>query len=291
MSACDHISPSMLATAGRCLQQVYYFHILKLKLPPGVAQSYGSSLHKTLLELDQKNRIDTGAYKPLEELKEHFASDFQTRLQLVDDTDPEIVQYGGKAATNAAYEKFAFGTLEKYNENRAILDGRGVEVPFEVPFADTKLTGYIDLDVSDSAFKDVKTKDLTRKTSKRATQKDVDFSRQFSAYAAAKARMTRQPVQTLSGVFFYKNQKPEIGEITSFRDEASHAEIESIAFKLKTIIEHDAFVPVDKTSQAGWVCQERYCGAWKAFGRKDGFEGCPYGERSRVSVGLTKEEP
>ena len=290
MSICDHISPSMLVTAGRCLQQVYYFHVLHLKLPPGVAQSYGSALHKTLLEVDQKARIETGSYRPLDELKEHFSSDFQNRLELVEETDSEIVVYGGKKATNAAYERYGFATIDKYNQNRKILDGRAVEVPFEVPFADTKLTGWIDLDVSDTTFKDVKTKDLTRKTSRRATQKDVDFSRQFSAYAAAKAKMSGLPNQNLSGVYFYKKEQPEIGEIQSARGKSSHEEIEAIGAALKRTIEADAFVPVDKTSQNGWVCQEKYCGAYRSTGRADGFPGCLYGERARVSTAIEGKE-
>lgn len=288
MSVCDHISPSMLVAAGRCLRQVYYFHILHLKLPPGVAQSYGSALHKTLLEVDQKSRIETGSYKPLGEIKEFFASDFQTRLTLCEETDPEIVTYGGRKAVNAAYEKFGFSTIEEYNKDRTILDGRAVEVPFEVPFAGTKLTGWIDLDVSDTHFKDVKTKDLTRRTSKRATQKDVDLSRQFSAYAAAKARMTGKELQTLSGVYFYKKDIPEIGEIPSIRTSASHEEIEGVGDALKRAIEADAFVPVDKSGQNGWVCSEKYCGGFNPRPAL-GFEGCPFGARARVQVAIEKE--
>lgn len=284
MSACAFIRPSMLVTAGRCLQQVYYFYILGLKLPPGVATSYGTALHKTLLEVDQKSRIESGTYRPLGELKEAFSGDFQSRLALCPDTDPEIEQYGGKKATNQAYERYGFGAIDKYNENREILAGRGVEVPFEIPFAGTTLKGTIDLEVSDNQIKDIKTKDLTRKSSRRATPKDVVASRQFSAYAAAKARMSGVEEQHVSGVYVYKAATPEIQEIPSIRGSESHEEIEAVAGALKRAIEADAFVPVDKSSQNGWCCSEKYCGAWKAFGRSDGFAGCPYGERAQVRV-------
>jgi hypothetical protein len=281
VSKLDHLSPSLLKTAGKCGMQVYYFWVEKLKLAPGIAKSFGTSFHKATLDLDQAHKIATGAYRPIEELKQAFTDDFRAVIPECEDNDPEAERFGGKDQAYVVYQKQGLHLLDAYNVDRSILNGRAVEVAFSIPFADTKLDGRIDVDVSDTLFKDVKTKDMTRKYAKKATEKDYGNDRQFDAYAAAKWKMSGQEAQDTTAVMSYITGNGGIlQEIKTPRTIEDHKRTEELAYRVNQMIEKDVYLPVDKGSAAGWVCSAKYCGAYLP---RPGFAGCPFGARGRVS--------
>lgn len=277
------VTPSLLKTWGKCARQVWYGHILRIKAPPGIAQSFGTSLHKTLIEGDQANRILTGAYLPIGQLQEDFSKDFDERIIETDPFDRDAVDMGGHVAARDTLQRWGLKAIDKYNENRDLLSARAVEQPFSIPFGDGWLEGRFDLDVSPNVFKDLKTRDLSRPRSRKVGAPEVQHDHQFAAYAAAKARLEKEPVVGYSQVTIYKREAPLIEEVPAARGPAQHEAIELYAQEVQKSIQAGAFPPVDKSTTNGWVCQQRYCG-WHAATLPDGSPGCPWGARSQVQV-------
>jgi hypothetical protein len=280
------ITPSMLVTAGRCMMQIPYFHLMGLKMMPGLARETGKGLDTQLLDVDRKSFIETGQYKDINELKEGFHNGIESVISDIPDSDDVIEQYGGTTKAFNETIRNGFELLDKYNEDRSVTEASKVQESFEIPIADTTLRGRFDMDVNNTTTADLKYRNLAKKGARRPNPDDLSASAQFKAYAYAKSVMTKEPEQcvdvvhawaTREGPVVFRQQLPVFTEV-------SHNDIEEKAYRLHKIIQADAFYPVDKSSQNGWVCQEKYCGAWKAYNRTDDFKGCPFGERSRVSV-------
>ena len=277
-------TPSGLATAERCQLQYYFFNVLRLKFPPGFAREYGHVLHGVLLEKDQKAKIETGQYRPIEELKESFADGFRGAVKEVPDEDDEIQRLGSREKAYSDYQGFGLRTIDKYNENRNALSGRAVEVSFEVPCGDARIHGRIDVDVADTRIRDLKTRDITKKGSRRVTQEAVDEDTQIAAYGYAKAKLSGVDDQFTDHVIAYKAAAPEIVTLSTVRQSQDHRVIEDKVTILHKIYDAGAFYPTGRNS---WVCQQKWCGAWQAgWARTDGFEGCPFGQRAKVSVAI-----
>lgn len=284
-----NVHPSGLATFAKCSKMYEYAWVKRLKIPPGVAQEYGTSMHTTLIDGDQANRIRTGSYLPLESLKETFATEFDRRILETDPFDRDAIEMGGHAKARDVLQKWAFASIEEYNKNRDVLSGRAVEVPFKIPFGDGELEGRIDIDVSASAFKDLKTRDLSRPRARKVTPSAVAYSIQYAAYAAAKARIEKEPEITLSQVTLYKREKPvPLEEITVTRGPMNHEATEEYAAVVQRAIAAGIFPPVDRSSTNAWICSKRFCGFFSAT-LPDGSKGCPWGERASVSIAVKGE--
>jgi hypothetical protein len=271
------------------MQQVYHFYVMNRIVPPGIAVTFGKSIHKTVLELDQQSRIDGKGYRHISELKEAFTSDFQKEFEFVDPSDPDALRLGGHERAFNEYTSQGVGLLERYNENRDALAGRAVESPIVVPFADTELRGTLDVDIDDVSFADIKTRDFSKKGAKRQTLPNVQYRRQYQAYSAAKARLTGKVDQFVTESDWYKCDKPFIESLTAVNGPSQHEYIEGVAYEVNKSINAGSFPPVDKSSQMSWVCTAKFCGMYPAT-LPDGSKGCPFGERGAVSVGTQKEE-
>lgn len=282
------VTPSLLKTWGKCPQQVYFFHVLRLKLPPRIATEFGSSLHTAILERDQASRIATGRYLPIGELQEAFANDFDRRILDTDPDDRDALDMGGHVQARDTLQRWGLSALDRYNENRDALSGRAIERAFEIPFGDGSLKGRIDIDVSDGAFRDLKTRDLSRPRAKRTSITQVAYDWQFAAYAAAKASIDKSTDVVSECVTVYKRENPLIESLSVVRTPENHLATESYAASVQRSIAAGIFTPVDKSSPAGWVCSARYCGAYPAT-LPDGSRGCQWGERAAVSVPVTRE--
>ena len=284
-----NVHPSGLATFAKCGLQYEFFWLKRLKIPPGIAQEYGTSMHTTLIDTDQAHRIKTGGYLPIESLKETFAQEFDRRILETDPFDRDAVELGGHAKARDVLQRWGFASIEEYNKNRSVLNGRAVEVPFKIPYGEGTLEGRIDIDVSPSEFKDLKTRDLSRPRAKRIQPSAVAYSIQYAAYAAAKAQMEKEPEIKVSQVTLYKREKPiPLEEISVTRGPANHEAAEEYAATVQRAIAAGIFLPVDKSSTNAWVCQSRYCGAWSST-LPDGSKGCPFGERASVSIAVKGE--
>lgn len=284
------VTPSLLASWGKCPKQTEYSYVLRIKSPPGIAAEFGSSMHETLIEKDQRNRIEKGGYLPVDELKEVFSNEFDRRILETDPFDRDAVELGGHVQARNTLQRWGFSAIDRYNENRDMLAGRAVEVPFSIPFGNGTLEGRIDVDVSATAFKDLKTRDLSRPRSKRVTPAGVAYSMQFAAYAAAKARIEKEPDITLSQVTLYKREKAlPLEEIMVVRTALNHEATEEYASIVQRSIEAGVFTPVDRSSTAAWVCSPRFCGYW-ADPMPNGMRGCPFGQRASVSIATKGSE-
>jgi len=284
-----NVHPSGLATFAKCGKMYEFFWVRNLKAPPGIAQTYGTSMHTTLIDGDQANRIRTGRYLPVEHLKENFAAEFDRRILETDPFDRDAVELGGHAKARDVLQRWGFASIEEYNKNRDVLSGRAVEVPFKIPYGEGTLEGRIDIDVSPSEFKDLKTRDLSRPRAKRISPSAVAYSIQYAAYAAAKARMEKEPEIRVSQVTLYKREKPiPLEEISVTRGPANHEAAEEYAATVQRAIAAGIFLPVDKSSTNAWVCQSRYCGAFQDP-LPDGSRGCPFGSRASVSIAVKGE--
>jgi len=278
-------TPSGLSSAERCQLQFYYFNVLRLRLPPGIAREYGQVMDRTLLDVDQRSKIETGQYRPLEELKEGFTNGIKRAIIEVPDEDEEIQRLGSREKAYSEFQSIGLKTIDRYNENRGVLSGRAVQLSFNVPCGDGNLHGRFDVDVSDTRIRDLKTRDLSKKNSRRVSQDTVDEDTQIAAYGFAKYALSKNPDQFTDHVIAYKKAEPEIVTMSTFRGKLDHSIVEEKVTILHKIHDAGAFYPTGRNS---WVCQEKYCGAWKAgWNRSDGFEGCPFGQRAKVSVAIT----
>ena len=247
-------------------------------------------MHTTLIDTDQANRIRTGSYLPIENLKETFATEFDRRILETDPFDRDAVELGGHAKARDVLQRWGFASIEEYNKNRDVLSGRAVEVPFRIPFGEGELEGRIDIDVSASAFKDLKTRDLSRPRAKRISPSAVAYSIQYASYAAAKAKIEKEPEISVSQVTLYKREKPiPLEEITVTRGPLNHEAAEEYAAIVQRSIAAGIFPPVDRSSTNAWVCSKRFCGFWSST-LPDGSKGCMFGERGSVAVSLASSE-
>jgi CRISPR/Cas system-associated exonuclease Cas4 (RecB family) len=285
MNALPFLRPSVLVAWGKCPKQVEYFYVQGRRVPPGIAVTFGKSIHKTVLDLDQQSRIDGKGYRSVSELKEFFHDDFQKEFEFVDAADPDALRLGGHEAAFGQYTDQGVLLLERYNEKRDAYAGRSVESVIEVPFADTVLRGTLDVDFDDSSFLDIKTRDFSKKGAKRQSLSNIQYRRQYQAYSAAKAKLTGKVDQYVSEANWYKCDKPfiEVQQVTN--GPAQHEYIENVAAEINKSINAGAFPPVDKSSQQAWVCSARFCGMWPST-LPDGSEGCPFGQRGAVSVAV-----
>jgi hypothetical protein len=291
------ITPTMLSTASRCQMQVYWFHVERLRLPPGFADEYGKAFEKQVLSIDQVNKIATGNYLPLDALKEGIVSHIQSKASEIDAADEDVALYGGLDEATGAYCDAGVAALDKYNEVRdAFSPGPGaktndIQYEFNVPIADTSLLGRMDIHASSNWTKDVKTRSLVKKRAKRRTQTQVDYDDQFASYAYANFQESGNPNQTVEALYVYRHPSTAtIEPLQTNKKEAAYDVLEDKAFRLHKILQSGSFYPVDPSGPGGWVCQEKYCGAWKAgWNRSDGFAGCPFGQRAQISIGVSLE--
>jgi hypothetical protein len=259
--------------------RAYYFYVEKLRLPPGIATEFGSAVHRTILERDQKVKIRTGSYEPIEKLKECLYDDLEQSSRVVNPDDPEILDLGGVAKAFGVYSDTGMSMLDKYNENRDLLSGRAVETEIIGELGGVTVIGHLDVDVSDNRILDLKTRDLTRRGSRRRTPEQVHTDYQYSTYAALKAQKTGEQDQFVDEVNAYKkNPVPDFEVVKSWRGERQHEVLESVVANLSEVFKQGLMLPVDKGSTNGWVCSQKWCGAWESV--------CPYGKRSQVSVAL-----
>jgi hypothetical protein len=273
--------PSFVKSAMLCQMRAYYFHVEKLKLPPGIATEFGTAFHRTVLEKDQRRKIQTGEYAPLGELKEALFSDLEKSSTIVNPDDPEIQNLGGVSKAFGHYSDTGMAMLDKYNENREILAGRDVEVEYSAELGGVTVIGHIDVDISDTRFADLKTRDLSRRGARRRNADDVANDWQYATYAALKSKATDAPGIFVDEVNAYKKDPPEFARLESFRSARQHENVETVISNLSEIFRQGLMIPVDKGSTNGWVCSEKWCGAWKSV--------CPYGQRGQVSVALSNE--
>ena len=273
------LTPSLISTWEKCPRQAYYAHIQKIKSRPGFALRFGIDFHWVILERDQANRISTGQYLPVNQIKEEFAGRFQSCINEIE-PEPEIVErYGSVGEAYNAEQKYAFQLFDNYNIQRDVLKPREVEKTVEVEFADTTMVLRYDSIVSDKTTQDVKTKDLSKPRSRPKKKEEIDGDPQFMAQAAAMAKITGEPDQTVEAVYFYKGTGG-IDPIPLTFGENQHDQIEEKAFIIHKSIQAGAFYPVAKGS---WICTEKWCGYWKKD-QPNGFAGCPFGQRAAVSI-------
>jgi hypothetical protein len=274
------------------MMQVWWFHIERLRLPPGIANEYGKAIENQILSVDQVHYLATGSYVPVDALKEGAVSQMQSKVNDFDGEDENIELYGGVEKAVGSFCDSAVQAMDKYNEDRTAFGGGSspsdIQFEFNVPIADTRLVGRMDIHASSSRTKDVKTRSLVKKRSKRRTQLQVDYDDQFAAYAYANSVISGQPNQVVEAVQIYRHpESATIEPLSTQKNEAAYDVLEDKAYRLHKILQSGSFYPVDPSSPNGWCCSARYCGAWKAgYNRTDGFEGCPFGERAQKSISV-----
>ncbi len=287
----------MLSTASRCQMQILWFHVERLRLPPGFADEYGKAFEKQVLAVDQTHKLATGAYLPIEALKEGIVSHMQAKAHEIKADDEDVALYGGLNEATGAYCDAGVVAMDKYNENREAFGGGSspadIQYEFNVPIADTRLIGRMDIHAGASWTKDVKTRSLVKKRAKRRTQVQVDYDDQFLAYAFANAQESGNQNQTVEALYVYRHPNTTtIEPLQTTKKEEAYDILEEKAFRLHKMLQSGSFYPVDPSGPNGWVCQEKYCGAWRAgWNRSDGFAGCPFGQRAQVAIGgLARKE-
>jgi hypothetical protein len=271
------LTPSLMDSMGKCPQQAYYAHIEKIKMPPGIALVTGTAYHEIILERDHAERIRTGSYLPISQVVEELSDKIRNSIEGIELQGEDLERYGTRDKAYTAEQKMAGAMLDLYNTNRDVLRPTVVELPFEVEFADTVLAGRFDSVVSPKTSEDLKTKDISKPRARKPREENLIESAQFQSYAAARAKMTGDPNQTVRAVYFEKHPTaPAIEPFDLKFGEESHNAIEERAYRVHKIIQAGAFLPVDKSSQNGWICDTKWCGYYEDI--------CPFGKKARVQA-------
>lgn len=281
-----HVSPSSVARWLRCGMQEYLFGVKRFIAPPEVALEVGKQTHRTILDLDLTHRLRTGGNMGEGELLEAHLDGLRKSEDILH--APTLDEEGGLGKLidqEAVY--FERHLIASYDWRHRVTV-QAVEMPFVLDLGGVPVEGRIDL-VENGQVTDLKRKRLSKNGRRPSPLKpeDVGRSLQLVPYAAATGK-TRAAFISLCDSTSSRGLapvEPASAEITAPQLERVTAIYQSVAERISA----GDFPPVDTSSQNGWVCSKRFCGAHPKDAR-DFVTGqliaCPWGERSATTVSV-----
>lgn len=250
----DHVSPSALGMATRCMVQYYFAYVQKIKMPPGVAMLKGSSVHDGR-RANLKQKIGTGQDLAVADVQDATRDSMVARFSGDVQFDPEDKAGTPKrqmadsidAVTHVAardYEVYQVPTVPKVVE-------QGLKAT--IPGYDTVLLGYVDLIDQADVLRDLKTVWSGRSPAISA----ADNSLQLTAYDLL-ARANGLSVSGLQLEYLIPQKKGiKTMELSTTRTRGQH---EALLRRLAVLLEavrREVFVPAEVDS---WMCSPRFCG-------------------------------
>lgn len=258
----DHVSFSQMSMCARCPMQWYHRYVEGKKIPPGIALVRGSSYHKAL-EVNFKQKIDTGNDLSCSELCDIFVTDFDKRtteeevIKLPDDSPNEYKDSGVKMV-QAYHASDIMKTLQPVSVEQTYLA--------DVPGLSKPIMAVIDLEVTDGRL-------IDHKTSKSKWSEDKwRNDHQSTTYAIVKE------LDTVKFEFHVAvaTKNPYIQQVPVTRGPEHKAwwirNMQGLMMEMD-LVKSGAFIA--KTD--GWWCSPNYCGYYN--------ECMPHGSGKIFSIG------
>ena len=257
----EHVSPSSLGMAHKCMVQFYYAYIEKIKMPPGVAMIRGSGVHDgRRYNLRQKiqSKKDVAVAEAQDAARDSCKVRFAGEVQF----DPEDKAGSPKKQMAASIDAVATLTARDYEVYQIPTQPKVVEQGLKatVPGYDAVLLGYVDLVDQSDVLRDLKTVWSGRSPSRSAAEQSL----QLTAYDLL-ARANGIPVSGLQLEYLIP-QKAGIKtmEQPTKRTKAQHKVLLRRIAVLLEAVRKEVFLPCAVDS---WACTPRFCGYAKQ---------CPY---------------
>ena len=275
-----HLSPSQLNAWERCAIQYKIFTVEGAKAPPDFVLEAKRTTHEAILEVDLKQKIESGKNLADSDLSEFYRARMESQALAVAREDPNIEDEPTKAVETeiAFFDKI----VEATRPWRSSVVPKQVEAVVKAEIGGVPVEGRLDLVAEDTLCE--KIVDLKRQGSA-PSKGSAANSRQLTTYAIATG---------LLGVglaAIVETQKPKIvtddGIITTGMIERVAKQYQVVAEEITDAIQKDRWKPVDISDpRKSWICTARFCSAWR-IGSKDLLTGrdisCAYGERSVVN--------
>lgn len=278
------LSPSsVFSYTCKCPLQTRIFHKEKHRALPGIAQNKGKWAEQAILPqlLLPTNQRVTG--KDFAELYvETVRSDETTEAAF------DLEEHGGIAGIIDREARMAPLIAEATETFRLTTDAEEIQKEVRLRIGGYDVLGYIDAVVPSEEEKpeplDYKRRlpNAAGRKQKLYTEDDAAKSIQLTTYSLALGAKHQSFATMVEGV---QVEKPAFSVATAEVTPEQIKYTEELYHNVGRAWENDIFPPISKESSASWVCQERFCGAWKRDAR-DMLTGeliaCPYGERGRT---------
>lgn len=245
------LSGSSLATFLRCGQQWYFAYVANIKSPPTIRQAIGLAAH-TALELNMRQKIETGIDLPKEQLLDEFSDryDIEVYDAAPDEHEtPEAGKTSGLGLVSLARERVLPSI-------QPIL----VEAPVQFAINGIPYAGVIDLVDSRSRIRDWK-------TTKRAPSGAGTYILNMTGYALGYRHYSGMVESEVVLDHLVRTKKPQYIPLASGGpiDRASAETFASIVENVYEQIQLGRFVPNGLVSQAcSWCGYREICPAYKA---------------------------
>lgn len=236
----------------RCGEQYRRAHILKDRVPPGVALIKGSSVHKAA-EVNYRQKIQSHRDLTVADLKEAAAAYLDTEVGGGLMLTPDEASRGLNTVIGEVKDR-AVGLVELFAKQVAplvqpALVEKFVRVP--LPRHSHDLLGR--LDVADTAdnIRDLKT------ASRRKNQDDVDRSDQLTFYYVAFAHETGRSAQGVTMDVLVDTKRPAVQQLTSERTDKDKQVFLNRLNAMMAGVKAGNFPPAPV---GVWWCSMRFCG-------------------------------
>jgi len=242
----EHLSISQINTYLRCPLQYYWRYVEGLKIPPASAVIFGLATHAAL-EHNYRHKKETGEDRPVEEVQEVFAQEFDRlapQAQWEEGEKPGEVKDEGIKTTELYMREVAPETYPAL-----------VEEPFEIQFENVEYTlkGVVDIIQYDGTIVDTK----TSKRSPSAEQLDKDL--QLTAYSLGYRIITGRPENGLRMDYIVRTKSPKIVTLTA--EPRTEKEVDRLLKLLGYVaraIRDKLFYP----QPHNFMCTPTGCGYW-----------------------------
>lgn len=252
----DHLSHSQISMLHKCGEQYRRRYIDGERVPPGVAQIRGRSVHRAN-ERNLVAKVETGALLSLDEVQAAARDAVVGELQGEFVLDGDYAELGLERAKGFVQDEVVELATLHATEIAPKLEPKAIEVRIELPPSNAlpvKLVGVLDLVDEHTGVRDTKT------AQKSPGADDADLSDQLTAYDLLHRAYYREPPKGLGLDVLVRTPKKGDVKVVSLSTTRSVADLGVYVRRAQAavrMIEAEIFLPA---AQDSWACSAKWCG-------------------------------